>query len=89
MIDPSGVTFHHEQVIGSAFYPGDLNGNMIFNRNENLFARVIPQEGIEIMEFDRCKGMFKNPSNFPFPDTFIINGNVLSKWEVLICEFYF
>lgn len=75
LIDSNGVTLHHEQRIGTAFFPGDLNGNMIFNRQENQLARVIPQEGIEIFDFDRCLGKLFNPSLQPFLDTFLISGN--------------
>ena len=75
LIDSQGVYLHHEQQIGSAYFRGDLNGNMIFNREENMMARVIPQEGVEMMEFDRCRGIFSKPSIQSFPDTFLINGN--------------
>ncbi len=76
LVDSSGAHLHHEQQVGTAFIFDDLNGNMIFNREENMLARVIPEEGVELMEFDLCKGLFYNPSIQIFPDTFLINGNV-------------
>ena len=71
LIDPTGVYFHHEQRIGNAYFKEDLHGMISFNKLENIMARVIPIEGLEVMEFDRCKGLFYNPILLPFPDTFL------------------
>lgn len=76
LIDPNGIRLSHIQAIGIAHTKNDWNGNSVFSKDGKKFARVLPEDGIEIFDFDRCKGLFYNPKHAVFPDTNLIISSV-------------
>ena len=76
LLDSSGVRLSHTQVIGMAKTKNDWNGNSVFSRDGSRFARVLPEDGLEIFDFDRCKGQFSNPRHVDFPDAKLLVSSV-------------
>ncbi len=76
LLDSSGVRLSHTQVIGTAKTKNDWNGNSVFSRDGSKFARVLPEDGLEIFDFDRCKGQFSNPRHADFPDAKLLVSSV-------------
>ncbi len=76
LLDSSGVKLSHKQKIGMARTRNDWNGNSVFSMDGSRFARVLPEDGLEVFDFDRCKGLFKNPQHVIFPDTNLIVSSV-------------
>ena len=76
LLDPSGPRLHHSQKIGISYATVDANGNCVFSSNGDYFARILPQDGIELFRFDRCEGRFYDPISLPFLDTSSVFGSV-------------
>ncbi|MBK8735742.1 MAG: T9SS type A sorting domain-containing protein [Saprospiraceae bacterium] len=76
LLDPSGPRLHHSQKIGISYATVDAHGNCVFSSNGDYFARILPEDGIELFRFDRCEGRFYDPISLPFLDTSSVFGSV-------------
>ena len=60
LLDPTGVHFSHEQYIGR-LWEFDYPGQSCFSPDGNFYARASPNNGLQVMDFDRCTGLLSNP----------------------------
>ena len=65
LLDPSGIHFHHTQEIGTKIKDDVCNGNCVFNSDGTKVAFLNIIIGIQVMDFDRCTGMYSNPVLLP------------------------
>jgi hypothetical protein len=65
LLDPNGVHFHHTQEIGTKIKDDNCNGNCVFNPDGTKVAFLNILLGIQVMDFDRCLGLFSNSILLP------------------------
>lgn len=67
LLDPNGIHFHHTQEIGNVLKNKEnyINGNCVFNPDGTKVAFLNIFLGIQVMDFDRCSGLFSNPVLLP------------------------
>jgi hypothetical protein len=65
LLDPNGIHFHHTQEIGTKIKDDVCNGNCVFNPDGTKVAFLNIIIGIQVMDFDRCTGMYSNPVLLP------------------------
>ena len=63
LLTPLGVALHHLQSIGIPNLP--TYTNCIFSPDGNKFINGSAYDRIEVMDFDRCTGLFDNPQFLP------------------------
>lgn len=66
LVTPQGVTGPFNQDIG-IILPID-NGQTVFSPDGSKFAYCYPPTGVQILDFDRCSGIFSNPVFASIPD---------------------
>lgn len=64
LVTPEGVMPPMEQVIGDSL-PGPCCGMTLFSPNGEKYFRSTTPSGLQILDFDRCKGVFSNPVFIP------------------------
>ncbi|MEI7587627.1 hypothetical protein, partial [Runella sp.] len=61
LLTPEGVQYKGIQAIGKDSLPGYCCGQTAFSPDGSKYLKHIPQFGVEILDFDRCTGLFSNP----------------------------
>ena len=64
LVTPEGVKSPLEQVIGDSL-PGPCCGMTLFSPNGEKYFRSTTPSGLQILDFDRCTGVFSNPIFIP------------------------
>ncbi len=67
LIDPAGISFNRSDTIGDIRTHG--NGQSCFSSDGNKFAMYDPKNDLDIMDFDRCTGIFSNCVHVPINDS--------------------
>jgi hypothetical protein len=62
LLKEGNITLHHKQNIGDTYlnYLDDFNTEVLFNPSGTMYVRNEWNKGAELMQFDRCKGLFTN-----------------------------
>ena len=60
-VSTDGLIELKKQCLGEIFGPVDGSSQTTTSTNGNIYARVSPVSGLQILEFDRCMGEFYNP----------------------------
>jgi len=68
LITPNGIAPADTQHIGIQNGVGS-SGQAVFSRDGRKFAKANNEIDLEILDFDRCSGLFSNPVNIAIPDT--------------------
>lgn len=58
LLDPFGINYYVSDTIGNVRRPA--NGQSCFSPDGSKFAIYDPRDDLDIMDFDRCSGMFSN-----------------------------
>jgi hypothetical protein len=73
-LDDKGIIYDHKQCIGVNYtikYPGNLtlSYGQNYSHDGKQFS-ILSYKGLELFDFDRCKGLFSNPryASYPFND---------------------
>ncbi|MBK9671330.1 MAG: T9SS type A sorting domain-containing protein [Bacteroidetes bacterium] len=77
LITPQGILGPFAQNIGSPFYEG-IFGQTVFSPDGTHYAYYNLQDGIHILDFDRCTGDFYNPRHFTTLDSGFISSVAIS-----------
>lgn len=64
LVTPEGVMPPIEQVIGDSL-PGPCCGMTVFSPNGEKYFRSTTPSGLQMLDFDRCTGVFSNPVFIP------------------------
>jgi hypothetical protein len=64
LVTPQGVMPPTEQIVGDSL-PGPCCGMTLFSPNGEKYFRSTTPSGLQILDFDRCTGMFSNPVFIP------------------------
>lgn len=67
LIDPTGVHGPYEQQIGNTFNEPDAAGWASFSADGSKFANATAKSDVALFDFDRCTGLFSNPTSLVVP----------------------
>ena len=69
LFSPSGLTGPFIQDIGYSVLPRDWSWQACFSPDGNKYANVFTKDTIDVMDFDRCTGLFSNCTSIYLNDT--------------------
>lgn len=67
LLDSSGTRLSHQQYIGEVWDGRDWGGQAVFSPDGRYYVRVDGYSGMQVFEFDRCRGKFYNPVHVDLP----------------------
>lgn len=67
LLNPDGVSLHHEQKIGIKSTLKDWNGDCLFTPDGKKYIKSTLDQQIQIFDFNRCTGGFSNPIQILLP----------------------
>ncbi len=76
LITPDGISGPYTQAIGKLRIRGV--GQNVFSLNGNKFANYDGEDDLDIMDFDRCSGIFSNCIHVAIDDTAFTTGSAFS-----------
>ena len=77
LLTPNGLSTPFYQQIGPYLQYNSL-GQSVFNPQGNKYANVDHINYLQIMDFDRCSGLFSNPVHIPILDSAFASGAAFS-----------
>ena len=78
LVTPLGISLADTQHIGVINGIGS-SGQVVFSRSGTKFARSNNEVGLEILDFDRCSGLFSNAIHILINDTGVARGIAFSE----------
>ncbi|MEM8528514.1 MAG: T9SS type A sorting domain-containing protein [Bacteroidota bacterium] len=71
LVDENGFHTPFKQCIGQKWSERDWTGMVTFSPNGKTYARFDPYHGLNIFDFDRCKGELSNPLHIPIDSAYV------------------
>lgn len=76
LLNPSGLQFVAKQIIGTRWFL--FGGQSTFSRDGSLYAMYDSRNDLEVLDFDRCSGLFSNARQVAIYDSMNSTGVAIS-----------